>query len=345
MLQITINNHFCQTIDEVKQFASPETAAFIEEYYNDLPYVIAHTSGSTGAPKEIKLLKSDMKASAQLTNNHFGLNKDSLLYLNLSPSYIAGKMMLVRALELGAKIIEEKPSNTPLADYNCSEGISLGAFVPSQVKYLINNPEKLVIFDNIIIGGGKIPNRLERWLAEQGIRAFCTYGMTETCSHVALAPVGTSPQPFSAIGNITFSTDDRNCLVIHAPHFSQEEIITNDIVNLISPTQFQWCGRIDNVINTGGIKVFPEEIEPIIGEVITNVRFFVTSQPSEKWGEELVLALEYTTLQDGITKTGDIRPDFIEKLKLKLPPHAIPRRYIAVSKFKETSSGKIIREL
>lgn len=342
---ITINNNLCKSIEDVKQYASPETATFIEEYYNELPYIVAHTSGSTGAPKEIHLLKSDMQASARLTCEHFALNSDSSFYLNLSPSYIAGKMMIVRALELGAKLIEEKPSNTPLAQYNSNERISLGAFVPSQVKYLINNPEKLVIFDNIIIGGGKIPNRLERWLAEQGIRAFNTYGMTETCSHVALAPVGTTPQPFVALGDVTFSRDERGCLVINAPHFSQKKIITNDIVNLISPTEFLWCGRIDNVINSGGIKIFPEEIEPIIGEVITNVRFFVTSQPSDKWGEELVLVLEYTSMEEGTRKEGDIRPDFIDKLKMKLPSHAIPRKYIAVNRFKETSSGKIIRKL
>ena len=344
-MQITINGHLCTSIEDVNTYASPETAKFIAEYCNELPYVIAHTSGSTGKPKEIQLLKSDMQASARLTNEHFGFNSDSLFYLNLSPSYIAGKMMIVRALVLSAKLIEETPSNQPLANYNSNERISLGAFVPSQIKYLINNPEKLVLFDNIIIGGGKIPARLERWLAEQGIRAFSTYGMTETCSHVALAPMGTIPQPYNALGNITFSTDERDCLVIHAPHFSLKEITTNDIVNLISPTQFLWCGRIDNVINTGGIKVFPEEIEPKIAELLPNTRFFVTSQQSDKWGEELVLILEYKSLAEGTIKKGDIRLDLIEKLKQKLPAYAIPRHYIAVSKFKETPTGKIIRKL
>lgn len=344
-MQLTINNHLCNSIEEIIHHSSAEVAIFIEEYFNELPYVIAHTSGSTGTPKKIHLLKEDMRASAKLTNEYFKLNSESTFYLNLSPNYIAGKMMIVRALELGAKIIEEEPSNQPLANYTDNKRISLGAFVPSQIKYLINNPEKLVLFDNIIIGGGKISNRLERWLTEQGIRAFSTYGMTETCSHVALAPMGTTPQPYTALGDITFSTDERNCLIIHSPHFSQSKIVTNDIVELLSPTQFMWCGRIDNVINTGGIKVFPETIEPIIGEIIKNVRFFITSQPSDKWGEELVLALEYTSLPERTIKTGMIRPDFIEKMKVKLPGHAIPRYYVAINKFKETSTGKIIREI
>lgn len=344
-MQITINGHVCASLEDVNKYALPDTAAFITEYCNELPYVIAHTSGSTGKPKEIHLQKSDMTASAKLTNEYFNLSSDSIFYLNLSPSYIAGKMMIVRALTLNAKLIEEKPSNQPLANYDSNERISLGAFVPSQIKYLINNPEKLILFDNIIIGGGKIPHRLEHWLAEQGIRAFSTYGMTETCSHVALAPMGTMPQPYNALGNITFSTDERDCLVIHTPHLTQKKIVTNDIVTLISPTQFLWCGRIDNVINTGGIKIFPEEIEPYIAELLPNIRFFIASQPSDKWGEEPVLILEYRGLPTNIIKKGNIRPDFIEKMKLKLPSHAIPRHYIAISKFKETPTGKIIRSI
>ena len=330
-MQITINHNLCQSIDDIHKYASPETAEFITEFYNNKPHIIAHTSGSTGKPKEIRLLKSDMRASAKLTNKHFNLNEDSVFYLNLSPAYIAGKMMIVRALELNANLIEEKPSNTPLSEYNSNERISLGAFVPSQIKYLINNPEKLVLFDNIIIGGGKIPLKLERWLAEQGIRAFSTYGMTETCSHIALAPMGTTPQPHTALGDVKFSTDDRNCLIINTPHLSQKLTVTNDIVDLISPTEFFWRGRFDNVINTGGIKVFPEEIEPIIAEIIPNIRFFITSEPSNTWGEEVVLVLEYKSMPDGVCKKGKIRPDFIEKMKQKLPTYAIPRNYIAIN--------------
>ena len=344
-MQITINNKLCRSLKEIRLHSSKETAEFIEEFLSDSHYIKAHTSGSTGTPKEIHLSKKNIKASAKLTNSFFNLNQDSTFYLNLSPSYIAGKMMIARALELEAKIIDEKPSNQPIANYNQNERISLGAFVPSQIKYLLNNPEKLAMFDNIIIGGGILPQKIEKRLAEQGIRAFRTYGMTETCSHVALAPVGTTPQPYTALGNITFSTDSRNCLIIHAPHFTQQEIQTNDVVDLLSPTQFHWCGRIDNVINTGGIKVFPEKIEPLIGEIIPHARFFITSVASDTWGEEVTLVLEYSSIPDGEIRKGDIQPALIEKMKQRLPSHAVPRRYIAVKKFKETTSGKIIRKI
>ena len=104
-------------------------------------------------------------------------------------------------------------------------------------------------------------------------------------------------------------------------------------------------GRRKNIIVTSnGKKIFPEEIEPKIAEVIRNTRFYITSQKSDKWGEELILILEYKSLPDGVSKSGEIRPDFINKMKQKLPSYSIPRRYIAINKFEETSSGKIIRK-
>lgn len=344
-MNFTLNGKLCRTLDDVRGCASEKVADFVEEYLNDAEYVVAHTSGSTGVPKEIHLPKSDMQASARLTNEFFKLNDASLLYLCLSPDYIAGKMMMVRAIEAGARLIEEKPSNEPLGGYDGSEHVSLLAVVPSQLGYLINHPEKLDLVDAVIIGGGKLSERIEYWLADKGVNAYKTYGMTETCSHVALSPVSRNRLPYTAIGDFSFSADERGCLAITAPRFMENRIVTNDMVELVDEHNFYWRGRYDNVINTGGLKVFPEEVEREIARLLPRAHFFVTSQPSEKWGEELVLALEYGSLPEGVKKTGDIRPDMVEKLKKTLPPYAIPRKYIAVKKFKMTDSGKIIREL
>ncbi len=344
-MNITIDGHKCTSLEEIKSFASEDVSEFIQEFYNGKEYIEAHTSGSTGEPKLIHLFKSDMKESAKLTNDFFGLNEYSVFYLNLSPSYIAGKMMLVRALELGASIFTEKPSNEPLSKYDSNEHISLGAFVPSQVSYLINHPEKLQLIDNIIIGGGQLSERVERWLAEKGVKAYKTYGMTETCSHVALAKVGVNGNPYTALGTITFEKDDRGCLIINHQGLLQKRFFTNDVVDLISEKEFCWQGRIDNVINTGGIKVFPEEVEPKIAGILRKARFFITSAPSEKWGQELLLAIEYSGLQEGEKKEGLISPNTIEKMKAILPEYSVPKKYIAVKKFKYTTSGKIIRKI
>lgn len=343
-MKLEINGVLCESLDAVKNVASSDFYNFVAEYYNENDYVTAKTSGSTGTPKEIRLKKADMKVSANNTNKFFGLNENSLFYLALSPTYIAGKMMIVRALELGARIVEVKPTNHLFEDGFC-EPIDLAAFVPSQLDSIIYNMGVLPQIKNAIIGGGKLSERLRvRVIDCNAIEsAFETYGMTETCSHVALAPIEKEKKPFEIIGNTKVETDDRDCLVLNLSDYSIGKIITNDIVSLVDNKHFYWRGRYDNVVNTGGIKVFPEEIEPKIATVITAIKFFVGSKPSEKWGEELVLFLEYSSMQDGEIRQGDITPMLIEKLKKVLPYYAIPRKYVSVKQFNYTKSGKLIR--
>lgn len=344
-MDIKVNGVKCVNIDDVRHNASKEFADFVEEFFDNRPYIVAHTSGSTGEPKKIELQKSDMMASARLTNAFFGIDENSVLYLPLSPYYIAGKMMIVRAIVSGAAIYEEKPSNEPLSDY-AGPQIDLLALVPSQLGFMVNMPGLFDKVKNVIIGGGELPARMERWLADRGVKAYKTYGMTETCSHVALSKVSSQCDlPFEAIGNVTFECDQRGCLVINTPQFSTPRFVTNDMVRLVDGRHFHWLGRYDNVINTGGIKVFPEEIEKQLVGLLPHVQFFITSRRSEKWGEELLLAVEYPSLPVGKVKVGEIKPAFIEEMKKVLPSYAVPRCYIAVRQFDKTSSGKLIRKI
>ena len=133
--------------------------------------------------------------------------------------------------------------------------------------------------------------------------------------------------------------------MIHAPQFTHPDIVTNDIVDLLDPQRFYWRGRYDNVINTGGLKVFPEEVEEAIARVLPRAKFFVTSRPSEKWGEELLLVLEYPSLADGERKEGEVHPGLITRLKTLLPTHAIPRHYVALPTLPTTPTGKPLRRL
>ena len=211
---------------------------------------------------------------------------------------------------------------------------------------MINTPGLLDKIGAMIVGGGQLPGKIEHWLADRGVNAYKTYGMTETCSHVALAKVSSGEvNPYTAVGNVTFECDARGCLVVNVPQFSVPKYVTNDMVRLIDNRNFYWLGRIDNVINTGGIKVFPEEIEAKLMKLIPHTRFFITSCQSDKWGEEVVLALEYPSLPDGEIKTGEIKQGFVDEMKKVLPACAVPRRYMAVKRFRETKSGKIIRRI
>ncbi len=308
------------------------TEQFIEEWCAPSPYVKAHTSGSTGTPKEIKLLKSDMVKSAEATCRFFGLGPGSRMLLPLSSSYIAGKMMIVRSLVSGASLWVEKASMSPVtADYG---RLDLVPVVPAQLKTLLANPRASQII-NLLIGGAPLSRDEESSIQASGIHAWASYGMTETCSHVALRDISSGCSRFTTLPGITCSADARGCLVIDAPGFSFGRIVTNDVADIHDTRRFTWKGRHDNVIISGGVKLYPELIEHSLGSVIHSP-FYIIGRPSEKWGEEAVLYIEDTGL--------DTR-SLHESLKKILPRYSVPKEIIAVAEFQRTPTGKVQRML
>ena len=110
-MEVRLNGRVYTCLEQLREQADEELFLFLEEWFDDRSYVPGHTSGSTGAPKEIQLSKADMRASARMTNAFFAIDRESVLLLCLSVSYIAGKMMVVRALEAGAELLTVKVSN------------------------------------------------------------------------------------------------------------------------------------------------------------------------------------------------------------------------------------------
>ena len=153
--------------------------------------------------------------------------------------------------------------------------------------------------------------------------------MTETITHIAARKLG--EKAFTVLPNVTISYDDRNCLVIHAPRISDEVIITNDIVELVNENQFIFLGRMDNVINSGGIKLIPEQIEEKLATKISR-RFFIASKDDNELGEKVVLVIE--------GENEELDASIYESLD----KYEKPKELIFVPKFKETTTGKILRK-
>lgn len=302
--------------------STPETEAFLKEWYSPEPYVAAHTSGSTGTPKEIRLLKSDMIASADATNRFFHITDDSLLVSPLSASYIAGKMMIVRAIRANAALKMLQPSN----HLELEGDISLLPVVPSQIESLLKT-EKAHI-RNVIVGGAPVSPSMEEQLCRFPSNCFVTYGMTETCSHVAIRRIGTPL--FQALPGISFGVDEDSRLRINLQNFSFKSLQTNDIVELHSPYAFKWLGRFDNVVNSGGIKLFPETIERELAPFI-NGSYYLCGIPHPKWGEQLIL---YITADTVVDTAG---------MERNIHRYKLPKRTVVLDRFEYTSSGKIKR--
>ncbi len=106
---------------------------FLEDWYSEKPCVSVKTSGSTGVPKVFEVEKERMKASANMTCDFLGLNRSNKALLCLPVEYISGKMMLVRAMERGLKLLIKTPSINPLEDLD--EEVDFCAMTPLQVEY------------------------------------------------------------------------------------------------------------------------------------------------------------------------------------------------------------------
>ncbi|BFM41636.1 AMP-binding protein [Flavobacterium sp. CFS9] len=297
---------------------------FLLDWFDKKEFIEMTTSGTTGLPKLVRLEKQAMIQSALATGDFFGLEPGNKALLCLPVQFIAGKMMLVRSLILGLDIDVVSPSTTPLAlNRNKYDFV---AMVPLQVQ---SSVEELKNVKKLIIGGAKIDSALEEQLLPLKTEIYETYGMTETITHIAAKRVG--EKVFSILPNVKIAKDDRDCLVIHLPSVSDEPIVTNDLVELINENQFVFLGRIDNVVNSGGVKLIPEQIESKLIGKISN-RFFVTGVPDTVLGEKLILVIE--------GEKQEFAPDFFDVLG----KYEKPKEIVFVPKFKENENGKLLRK-
>jgi O-succinylbenzoic acid--CoA ligase len=283
-----------------------------------------NTSGSTGVPKIIRVDKQAMVNSALATGDFFDLQPGQKVLHCLPTDYVAGKMMFVRAFILGLDMEFVAPSSHPME--RVKGDFDFCGMVPLQAK---NSLKDLHRIKKLIIGGAKINKTLENELVVISSQIYETYGMTETITHIAAKRVGESA--FSVLPNVKVTQDDRYCLVIDAHTISGEKIVTNDLAELISDTQFVWKGRFDNVINSGGIKLIPEQIEEKLASSISNC-FFVYGQADELLGEKLVLYVEGEPMK------------IDESIFEVLDKYERPKEIVFVPEFKRTATGKVIRD-
>lgn len=307
---------------------------FILDFLSETEFILQQTSGSTGSPKIILLSKQAMLKSAEKTIEFFNLGENQTAVLCLPVKYIAGKMMIVRAFLAEINLILIEPASLP--DFSNSGKIDFCAMVPMQAAKLLEQ-NKWPEIKTLILGGAETSPELTEKLKAIKTAVFETYGMAETCSHVALKQInGKFPQSvFTAFPGISLSTDERECLVIDAS-FLPEKIFTSDRVEMVAQNQFKWLGRIDNLINSGGIKIQPEILEKEIGEILQKP-CVILGTPDELLGQKVELIVETSVPDDPKHILAKLAP-FIDKKML-------PKTIRFLNEFPRNKSFKIDRNL
>ncbi len=334
------------SLEQIKsgQIENSHAISFCNQWLNGHDGFRLQTSGSTGAPKRIEVTRNQLIASSNITAKFLDLRPGETALVCVNTEFIAGLMMLVRALEVGMNIIVTKAEANPLQSVSLNTPIDFVALVPYQVEAILNSPNRndLSKIRNVIIGGAPLTNQIKSELREFTNSIYATYGMTETLTHIALQKLsgGKPDESFHVLPGFEISVDERDCLVVKANHIGSEPIVTNDIVEIKSKNQFQWSGRIDGVINSGGVKIIPEKIESVVSTVFEKFgldnRYFIAGLPHSQLGESVTLFIE-----------GEIRPEVLntvsQELSTILSRYESPKSFQLLTKFAYTESGKINR--
>ena len=278
-----------------------------------------YTSGSTGTPKRIVHEKKVLKASAERTLDFFSLKSGDSAALILPAQFIGGTMMLVRAL-VGGLTLHLLPPKLAVKEIPNVDFLSC---TPAQFKAAMQNDALRDFTGAILLGGAPVGDIKPI----NGINLYVGYGMTETASHVALRSL--SEKVYSAVDGVQFTTRE-GALVIAAPHLGIKELQTNDLVRLIDVHSFEFIGRRDDVINSGGLKIHPAVLESHFhsnGYVVC-----VSSIADEVHGEAVVIVVE-----------GGVSQSSVKKLLKDVPRNQQPKFMLSADKLSFLESGKLDR--
>jgi len=310
-----------------------ETVQVLTDWWSEGDEMTSLTSGSTGAPKPIVHTKKAMVESAERTIRFFNLLPGTQAILVLPARFIGGKMMLIRALVGGWDIKIERPGALPAGAAPCD----FIAMTPAQAAALIEHrPSAWAQLGTVLLGGSAVDDSLIQ-LMPKGPKVFESFGMTETISHFALrqlAPVHEAA--FQCLDGFDVAQTADSVLEIVFP--DGKRLKTNDAVKVTGVAAFEWMGRRDDVINSGGIKIHPAQIEKALASLIPGP-FKVYGEYHATWGTQLVLRVHATAPP---ANASELEAEWTAWAKRNLPSHHSPKR-IEWKELKQTGSGKWLR--
>jgi o-succinylbenzoate---CoA ligase len=313
---------------------------FILDWISPIELLEVHTSGSTGVPRYVEIPKSYFVASATASIESLNLKKGGIAFLCLPTEYIAGKMMIVRALVGGLDLHYTEPSSIP--DMSGLQNIEFAGMIPMQVVKLLETEtgkKQLEKIKKLIIGGSFVPVTLEEKVKSLPNQIWSTYGMTETITHIALRRLN-GPEvtdQYTPMPTVKLRLDERGCAIVDAEYIGIKGLITNDLAQISPDGRFRILGRIDNVVMSGGLLLHPEIIEKKLHGFI-NTEFFLAGLRDHELGERLVLFIE-DPKKEMVNKEDEIWKIINERLT----GYDVPRSIVFMEEFSRTGNAKILR--
>ncbi len=344
-----IAQHFRSVENKNLTDTEKHTLKFCGEWLSGVERFIVSTSGSTGEPKLISITREQMALSARLTGDALNLKAGDRALVCLSPQHIAGLMMLARGLVLDLNLTIVEPSSDPFGalDLKTSSPFDFTALVPLQLQSILAHPDHIDFLNKmkaVLVGGAPVSISLQNQIKNLHAPVYQTFGMTETVSHIALRRLNgpRAAEHYQTLPGVKVGQDDRGCLTINSAVTNFRNVITNDVVELTSETGFVWLGRIDNVINSGGVKVQAEKVEAAIEQILYELNvehgeFFVGGLPDERYHEKVAAVFM------GQRLSAETEAALKAALAKKLNKFELPKEILYLDSAAPTPSGKIDR--
>ncbi len=290
--------------------------------------LVVATSGTTGRPKGVVLTHAAVAASARATSARLGVDPAKDTWLCCLPvAHIGGLSVVTRALLTGTCLA--------MGDSGCA-GATLVSLVATQLRRV--DPRR---WRTIVLGGSAPPGDVP-------VNVVTTYGLTESgggCVYdgVALDGVEVRIDPDGVIAL-------RASMLLRAYRtFDGEEdpkdadgwFRTGDAGELSGDGRLRVLGRVDDVIVTGGEKVWPDAVEAVLREVAGVAEVAVVGYPDDEWGQRVVAVIvpEAPAQAAGPPVLATLRG----AVRHVLPPWCAPKEMVVVTALPRTPLGKVRR--
>jgi O-succinylbenzoic acid--CoA ligase len=306
--------------------------------------VVVATSGSTGRPKGVRLSAAALRASAAASLDRIGAAPGGRWLCCLPGFHVAGLQVLLRSLLAGTSPVVTAGADLAVA---ADRGCGYVSLVPTQLRRLVDAGAPLAAFDAILLGGAAPPPGLLAEARAAGGRVITTYGMSETCGGcvydgLPLDGVRLRTGPDGRIGiagPVLFSGYWPDGGGPAAGPDGERWFQTSDLGQIGAGGRLTVRGRADDVINSGGEKVVPGEVETVLGTIAGVRDVVVVGVPDPEWGEAVTAVL--------VPADGAVPPELgwlRERARERLPGYAAPRRIVVVAQIPLLSSGKPDRQ-
>ena len=290
--------------------------------------LVVATSGSTGEPKGVVHTHGSIKAAVANTGARLGCSAADHWLACISLAHVGGLSVVLRALHFGSQLTIESRADKATIESAVKNGTNMTSLVPTILHSVdISN------FKTVLVGGAHTSTNLPS-------NAISTYGLTETFGGVVY-----NGEPIDGV-EIRIGTDSEIEIRCDSllrtyrngidPKNSEGWLHTGDLGEF-KDGKLTVLGRKDDLIKTGGYKVWPITVENSLRqhEVVADV--VVAGTPDEKWGQ---------TVTAWVVLRSDTRSfrleDLSKHVRLTLPVYCVPKKVFIVDEIPRSSLGKAL---